>query len=143
MSIDVPMMSLRMVADSRVEIPYDRLSTSADAAAVAVALLRDRPVEHLIAIMIDGRARITGVATVAIGGMHGAAVSARDVLRAVLMSHGAAFILAHNHPSGDPTPSPEDIAFTRQIEAAAEIIGVRMLDHVVVVSSGDFRTVLA
>jgi DNA repair protein RadC len=59
-------------------------------------------------------------------------VAARDALRIAVREAASAFILTHNHPSGDPAPSPEDIAFTRAVERAAAVVGVPLLDHVVI-----------
>jgi DNA repair protein RadC len=95
----------------------------------------------LIALMLDGQGRLTSVATLAQGGMHGTAVAARDVLRAVLAAHASAFVLAHNHPSGDPTPSREDKTFTKAIREAAALVGTPLVDHVVVTWGGQFCSV--
>jgi DNA repair protein RadC len=59
-----------------------------------------------------------------------------DPLRLALRAAASGFVLVHNHPSGDPTPSAEDIAFTRRVAAAAAIVGTPMLDHVVVAREG-------
>ena len=69
---------------------------------------------------------------VASGGIHGLHVAARDALRIALREGASAFVLVHNHPSGDPAPSPEDIAFTRAVERAAGVVGTPLLDHVVI-----------
>ena len=137
----VPHLALRMVREKTLSLPANRISTALDAALVARKVIGDKPVEHLIAILLDGRGNITGVATLAQGGMHGAGVRPADVLRAVLTSHAFAFILAHNHPSNDPTPSADDVFMTNKIRAAAKEVGCPLLAHVVVVRSGDFRTV--
>jgi DNA repair protein RadC len=63
-------------------------------------------------------------------------ISPRDPLRAALREGASAFVLVHNHPSGDPTPSPEDISFTQKIAAAADVVATPLLDHVVVARSG-------
>ncbi|HEY5242847.1 MAG TPA: JAB domain-containing protein, partial [Polyangiaceae bacterium] len=69
---------------------------------------------------------------VASGGIHGLHVTAREPLRIALREAASAFVLVHNHPSGDPTPSDEDLAFTRAVVEAAAAVGMPMLDHVVV-----------
>lgn len=138
---DVKHFELRMVSERTVALPLDRCTCSNDAAAIARHLIGDRPVEHMIAILLDGRSRVTGTTMISQGGMHGCGVTARDVLRPVLVAQASAFVLAHNHPSGDPTPSAEDVAFTRRIKEAAEIVGVLLVDHVVVVADGEHRSV--
>jgi DNA repair protein RadC len=63
-------------------------------------------------------------------------VGARDPLRAALREGASAFVLVHNHPSGDPTPSAEDIAFTAKVARAARIVSTPLLDHVIVTRNG-------
>ena len=88
--------------------------------------------EELWVLALDGRNGLRAARRVASGGVHGLHVSPRDVLRCVLREAGSAFLLVHNHPSGDPTPSDEDIAFTRAVERGATAVGTPLLDHVVV-----------
>jgi DNA repair protein RadC len=78
---------------------------------------------------------------VARGGLHGAVMRPADVLRAALELGAVSFVMAHNHPSGDPTPSQEDIELTHEIEHRAHLIGVELTDHVVVCPSGKFASV--
>jgi DNA repair protein RadC len=139
----IPMTALRMVKERTLSLPRTTIEHAEHAAQVATAVIGDRPNEHLIAMMLDGVGNVTRVVTLSVGGMSGAAVTARDVLRAVLTSHAHAFILAHNHPSGDPTPSREDLAMTQAIRGAAAIVGVPLLDHVVITRNGNFRSVEA
>ena len=92
--------------------------------------------EELWLLALDGRNGLRSARRVASGGLHGLHVSARDPLRAALREGASAFVLVHNHPSGDPAPSDEDVTFTRQIERAAEAISTPLLDHLVVASTG-------
>lgn len=87
--------------------------------------------EVMIAIGVDGRNRVRYMSEVSRGGLHGLAVSARDILRPMVAVGASAFVLVHNHPSGDPTPSLEDIAMTRAVQAAADVVGTPLLDHVI------------
>jgi DNA repair protein RadC len=92
--------------------------------------------EELWILALDGNSRLRAARCVARGGLHGMHVATRDPLRIALREGASAFILVHNHPSGDPTPSHEDIAFTAAICAAADIVSTPLLDHVVVASDG-------
>jgi len=87
-------------------------------------------------LAIDGRNHMRGARRAAAGGLHGLHVKARDPLRIALREGASAFVLVHNHPSGDPTPSGDDIEFTRAILAGAEAIGTPLIDHVVVARDG-------
>jgi DNA repair protein RadC len=88
--------------------------------------------EELWLLALDGHHGLRAARRVASGGIHGLHVAARDVLRIALREGASAFVLVHNHPSGDPAPSPEDIAFTRAVEHAAAVVGTPLLDHVVI-----------
>ncbi|HEX3343320.1 MAG TPA: DNA repair protein RadC [Polyangiaceae bacterium] len=88
--------------------------------------------EELWVLALDGRHGLRAARRVASGGIHGLHVTARDPLRIALREAASAFVLVHNHPSGDPTPSDEDLAFTRAVVEGAATIGTPMLDHVVV-----------
>jgi DNA repair protein RadC len=68
--------------------------------------------------------------------LHGCALTPRDVLGPALRDAASAIVVIHNHPSGDPEPSPEDIAMTRAVAAACDVVGVPLLDHVVVAKGG-------
>ncbi len=93
--------------------------------------------EEMWVVSLDGRNRLRGSRRVAQGGLHGCAVSARDVLRAAIGDAASGFVLVHNHPSGDPTPSAEDVKMTEAVARAAAVVGVPLVDHVVV--AGDLH----
>jgi DNA repair protein RadC len=88
--------------------------------------------EELWALCLDGHHGLRAARRVASGGIHGLHVGVRDVLRAVLREAASAFVLVHNHPSGEPQPSEEDVAFTRAVIEGAAAVGTPLLDHVVV-----------
>lgn len=88
--------------------------------------------EELWVLALDGRHGLRAARRAASGGIHGLHVGARDVLRIALREAASAFVLVHNHPSGDPAPSDEDVAFTRLVSDAASLVGTPLLDHVVV-----------
>lgn len=92
--------------------------------------------EVMLAVALDGRSRFIAEIEIAIGGAHSVAVSPRDVLRPLLRCGASAFVLLHNHPSGDPTPSQRDIEFTRMMARCAEAVELPFVDHVVVGARG-------
>ena len=94
--------------------------------------------EEMWVLALDGRYGLRGARRVAQGGLHGCSVAARDILRVALADAASAMILIHNHPSGDPTPSIEDLAMTRAVVAAAAIVGMPLIDHVIVTGSGAY-----
>jgi DNA repair protein RadC len=92
--------------------------------------------EELWVLVLDGHHGLKAARRVGMGGLHGLRIAPRDVLRFALRDGGTSFVLVHNHPSGDPTPSVEDVHFTRRVVTAATIVGVPLLDHVVVARGG-------
>ena len=93
--------------------------------------LTDR--EHFAALFVNGTHQVTGAHVVAIGGQHGiGTIESRTVFRAAIAACASAVILGHNHPSGDSTPSPEDIATTAKLMAAGKLLGIPVLDHIIV-----------
>lgn len=142
----VPRYTIGLVKEKNLQADYATISDSAQAAAVIRTLLKDQDREHCVVMCMDGKNRIIGINTVSVGSLTMAIVHPREVLKPVRLMRkameaaidmsAAGFIIAHNHPSGDPTPSPEDNALTKRLMKAAEIIGITMLDHVIV---GDER----
>jgi DNA repair protein RadC len=112
--------------------PRAAISTSAEVAAFIRPTLAHLDHEEMWIIALDGRNGVRSTRRVAIGGLHGCAVAPRDVLRAVLVEAASAFVVVHNHPSGDPTPSGEDIDMTTKLARAASLVGVPLLDHVII-----------
>lgn len=88
--------------------------------------------EHFVTVLLDGKGRVIGVDEVSVGTVTAALVHPREILKTLILANAVSFIVAHNHPSGDPTPSNEDVALTRRLKAAGELMGIRLLDHVVI-----------
>ncbi len=100
------------------------------------------PHEELWMLALDGRNNVRAARRVCMGGRHGLAVSAPDVLRLALIEGAAGFVLVHNHPSGNPEPSAEDLRFTERVAQAAAAVDVPLYDHVVVATGGYERVSL-
>ncbi len=99
-------------------------------------LLRDARTERFLVVLLDGRHRVLRAATISEGTLTASLVHPREVFRPALREAAAAVVLVHNHPSGDPTPSAEDREITERLGRAGEILGIRVLDHVVVAERG-------
>jgi DNA repair protein RadC len=100
------------------------------------ALLRDEALkwdrEHFLTIALDNKHHVIAIEEVAVGSLTSAIVCPREVMKGLVLCNAAAFVAVHNHCSGQPAPSPEDIAITRRLREAAEIMGIRFLDHVII-----------
>ncbi|HEX7150146.1 MAG TPA: DNA repair protein RadC [Thermoanaerobaculia bacterium] len=88
------------------------------------------------ALYLDARNRIIRERELFVGTLNMATVSPRDVFRFALQDHAAAVIVFHNHPSGDPSPSPQDVDVTRKLRDSGEVLGIEVLDHLVVAAAG-------
>jgi len=88
--------------------------------------------EHFVAILLDAKNQIMRVAPIHIGTLTMSVVGAREVFREAIRDAASSIIVAHNHPSGDPTPSPEDIEITGKLVEVGEILDIPVLDHVII-----------
>jgi DNA repair protein RadC len=87
--------------------------------------------EHFLVVGLDAKHAVIGINTVSIGSVTMSIVHPREVFKPLILMNASAVILTHNHPSGDPTPSQEDRALTRRLKDGGELLGIRVLDHVV------------
>lgn len=117
-----------------ITVAEPKCSNEREASHVALAWFRAMAPagECLIVIGLDGRNAVIGVAEVSRGGAHGCALTPADVFKAALAMSASAVILAHNHPSEDPTPSSEDLSMTRAIVDCGKMLGIPVLDHLTV-----------
>ncbi|HET9949722.1 MAG TPA: DNA repair protein RadC [Longimicrobiales bacterium] len=112
--------------------PGDHVRGPADVFARMGPRLRDVPQEEFHALLLNSRHRVVREVLVTRGTLDSSLIHPREVFRPAVGEGAAAVILVHNHPSGDPTPSPEDRAVTRQLAEAGRAVGIPVLDHVVV-----------
>jgi DNA repair protein RadC len=115
-----------------------RIESSRDVDARMRPRLAQAEVERFLALALDAKNRVTAELEIAVGGLSACPVSPSDVFRALLREAASGAIFVHNHPSGDATPSADDIALTERLVRAGQIVGVRVLDHVIVAREGSF-----
>jgi len=94
--------------------------------------LRDRRKEYFLALLLDGKNRILREVRISEGSLNQSIVHPREVFSPAVRESAAAIILVHNHPSGDPAPSREDREITRRLKDAGELMGVKVLDHIII-----------
>jgi DNA repair protein RadC len=119
--------------------PLDRrapIRSSVDVAAALRPRLRGAAREHFFALTLDAKNRPVAELLIAVGGLTACAVTPGDVFRLVLREPAAGVIFVHNHPSGDPAPSAEDVSMTERLRQAGALLGIKVLDHVIL---GDER----
>jgi DNA repair protein RadC len=88
--------------------------------------------EHLRTVLLDTKNRVQVISTVYIGSLNSSLIRVGEVFREAVKRNSASLIVVHNHPSGDPTPSPEDVLVTREIVSAGSLLDVEVLDHLVI-----------
>lgn len=103
-----------------------------DAADLIMDELRYLQKEHFLVLFLNTKNRVVGKETLSIGSLNASIVHPREVFRSAIKRNSASIICAHNHPSGDPTPSPEDIEITRRLSEGGRLIGIELLDHLIV-----------
>ena len=94
--------------------------------------LRDRRKEYFLALLLDSKNRIVREVQVSEGSLNQSIVHPREVFNQAVRDSAAAVLLVHNHPSGDPTPSREDREITRRLREAGDLLGIRVLDHMII-----------
>ncbi len=117
-----------------VTAPHERpqMRSPADAANLLMAEMSLLPQEHLRTVLLDTRNRVLSIPTVYIGSLNAAQVRVGEMFREAIRANCAAMIVVHNHPSGDPTPSPEDVQVTRMIVEAGSLLNIDVLDHLII-----------
>ena len=109
-----------------------QIKSPADAATFLMAEMSHLDQEHLRAVLLDTKNRVQEVATIYIGSVNSAIIRVGEVFRPAIRRNSTAIILVHNHPSGDCSPSPEDILVTRQVVEAGKLMDCECLDHLII-----------
>jgi len=126
----------RLAAHTDVE--REAIRSPEDVAHYLLPKLRDVTKEHFISLLLDTRNRVMKMQTVSVGSLDASIVHPREVFKDAIAASAASVIVAHNHPSGDPTPSAEDRKVTARLVEAGQILGIEVLDHLII---GDGRWV--
>jgi len=105
-------------------------------AALAGPQMRHLDREHFRAILLNTRHQVLGMTSVAVGGLDSAPIHPREVFKEAVRHSAAAVVLVHNHPSGNPEPSGDDVRITIRLRDAGRVVGIEVLDHVII---GDGR----
>ncbi len=131
----IPIYRVTLVRERTVE-HYGTLRSSTDVCQFLRKYLAGLDREHFVELMLDKKNRVIGLNTVSVGSLDSAVVHPREVFKPAILSNAAALIFGHNHPSGDPAPSPEDRAMTTRLVECGKLLGIQVLDHIIV---GDGR----
>jgi len=108
-----------------------KLRSPREVAVYLLPIYGGRPIEHFGAVMLDSKHRVLRTVIVSVGALDGTVVQPRDVFREAMTTGAAAIVVFHNHPSGDPAPSEDDVQLTERLTEAGDLIGIEVLDHIV------------
>ncbi|MDT0631947.1 JAB domain-containing protein [Rubrivirga litoralis] len=133
----VPLYTTRLVRERTFTFPTrDQVRSPADAAVVLAEYFSDRDREEFVVAFLDTANTLTGLHVASVGGLAASIVEPRQVFKAAVLANAAAVLLAHNHPSGNPEPSREDVAVTRQLVEAGKVMGIPVHDHLILTDHG-------
>jgi DNA repair protein RadC len=127
----VPRYRVMLVRDGRAIPAREPFRDSAGAFALLRPLFTDLDREHFVICGLDAKHAIIGVNVVSTGTLTHTIVHPREIFKPLILMNAAACLCAHNHPSGDPTPSQEDVLLTNRVRSAATLLGITLLDHLV------------
>ena len=94
--------------------------------------------EEFLVLLLDGKNKVLGFHVASVGTLTSSLAHPREIFKAAILANAAAIILVHNHPSGDPAPSAEDLSITKRLKEVGELLGIQVLDHIII---GDGRYV--
>lgn len=126
----------RLLTESPDERP--QIASPADAANLLLAEMSALEKEEVRVILLDTRNRVLDIPTVYVGSLNTTVVRIGELFRAAIRQNAAAIILVHNHPSSDPSPSPEDVRLTEMTVQAGNLMDVELLDHLIIGGGGRF-----
>lgn len=128
----IPRYRVQLVREGTHTAPTKIITSPLDAYTVLHEWLESQDRECFIVMMLDTRNSVIGLNVVSTGTLNASLVHPRECFKPCLLANCAAIIMAHNHPSGDPDPSTEDIALTARLKQAGELLGIPVLDHLVI-----------
>ena len=136
MSYRLPRYRVTLVREGTCAVDHNTIRSPEDVFAIMGAEYANAVVETAMMLALDSKNKIIAMFTVSTGSLNASIIHPRDIFQRAILSNAASVILVHNHPSGDPTPSPEDIDLTRKLVEAGRVMDIAVLDHVVI---GDGR----
>jgi DNA repair protein RadC len=128
----IPIVSVQLVREQTYQAPLRTISSLQDAYDLLRDWLEARDRECFGLVLLDTRHKVIGLHIVSIGSLNASVVHPREVMKTAILANAAALLLVHNHPSGDATPSQEDLAITSRLKQTGELLGIPVLDHLVI-----------
>ncbi len=134
---EIPVYTVALVRERTLsQLHRPQIRTAADAAEIFSAYLANADREHLVVMLLNSKNRIIGINTVSVGHLSSSIAHPREILKPAILANAAAFVLGHNHPSGEVKPSADDVEITKRVFAAGDLLGIKLLDHLIIAEDG-------
>lgn len=128
----VNVISIKMVREASILYDGRKINSPEDAAELGKKFLEEADREQMILCCLDTKNQPVSISVISIGSLNSSIVHPREVFKSAILSNAASIILYHNHPSGDPSPSQEDINITKRLIECGKLIGIDVLDHLII-----------
>lgn len=128
----VDIVTVKLVTEGSVLYDARKISSTSEAAGLGRLFLEDADREQVIVCCLNTKNQPISMNVVSMGTLNSSLVHPREVFKTAILSNAASIILFHNHPSGDPEPSKEDITISKHIQEAGALMGIELLDHVII-----------
>ncbi|RNB90211.1 DNA repair protein RadC [Brevibacillus nitrificans] len=134
----VNIVRIQMVRESSLLYPQRRIRMAKDVVGLFQSFLQESDREIFFLLALNVKNEPTAIHTVSVGSLDSTIVHPREVFKVAILSNSASVIVAHLHPSGDPTPSQPDLDVTKRLQEAGELLGIPVLDHIIVGTEGAY-----
>jgi len=128
----IQIVSIKMVKEKNLEYGSSKISSPKDSANILKDFIGDNDREALVVLTLDTKNKITSITVASLGSLNSSIVHPREVFKTAILGNASSIIIGHNHPSGDPTPSKEDISITLRLKECGKILGIELLDHIII-----------
>jgi DNA repair protein RadC len=128
----IPIYKVQLVRDSSQPSTLKKVSKPSDVCDILRTYLEGADRENFVILMLDTKNQVIGINTVGVGILNACPVHPREVFKPAILSNAAGIILGHNHPSGDPGPSKDDLELTVRLKDAGDILGIAVIDHIII-----------
>lgn len=119
----LPIVKVQLIRDGRLAYETNQIRSAQDATQILCKYLDGTDRENFVVILLNTKHRVLGINTVSVGNLDSSIVHPREVFKPAILANASGIIIGHNHPSGDPTESPEDLAVTRRLSEAGKLLG--------------------
>ena len=136
----IDIVSTRMVKEYSILYATRRVENPEDAVGLMKDFLEDLDKEQVMLLCLNTKGEPTHISTISTGSLTSSIVHPREVFKTAIIANAKSIMLFHNHPSGDPTPSNEDLNITKRLKQAGDIMGIELLDHIIIGEQGRFES---